>query len=396
MIENQLPAMPASKSRRQAAEAREHDAIGQHLLRPDEAQTGIGAHDRQHDHGGDSVVPAGNAHANTRHSQQFGRANQCGQHPKHKGGAGRPDAHLQPEWVAGEPVEDIDAKGGNNEGNGEVHQHGVDGMTGKGNSGADVLFGDLPDMRIRVSCVDFLAFLQRHFGFLIRRNAHRNFSLRKILAVSATPIVLAGCSGELSALDPAGPRAENLALLWWVMFWGAAVLFLLVITLFTLAYLRTSWLAKLEPKHWIVGGGLILPIPVLVVLTGTALVLGEQLLPHGNSVLRIGAHAERWTWQFTYPNGTVSEGALVQIPAGEPVDFVLSAEDVIHAFWVPRLGGKIDAVPGHLNTIRLEADRPGIYWGQCAEYCGEGHDTMFFRVEAVEPTAFAALMGEGQ
>src|SRR5690606_13354808 len=149
---------------------------------------------------------------------------------------------------------------------------------------------------------------------------------------------------------------------------------------FTLAYLRTSWLAKFEPKHWIVGGGLILPIPVLVVLTGTAMVLGEQLLPHGNSVLRIGAHAERWTWQVTYPNGTVSDGALVQIPAGEPVDFILSAEDVIHAFWVPRLGGKIDAVPGHLNTIRLEADRPGIYWGQCAEYCGEGHDTMFFRV----------------
>ena len=180
------------------------------------------------------------------------------------------------------------------------------------------------------------------------------------------------------------------------MFCGAIVLFVLVIGLFALAYRRPVWLAGLQTKHWIVGGGLVLPIPVLIALTGTALVLGEQLLPRGDGLVRIEAHAERWTWRFTYPNGTTGTEPIVHIPAGTPVDFVVTSTDVIHAFWVPRLGGKIDAIPGRTNTIRLEADKPGTYWGQCAEYCGEGHDTMFFRVEALEPEAFAALMGDGK
>lgn len=197
-------------------------------------------------------------------------------------------------------------------------------------------------------------------------------------------------------LDPAGPRAANLATLWWVMFWGAAALFVLVMALFALAYFRSNVLASLKPGHWIIGGGLVLPIPVLVLLTGTALVLGEQLLPHGQEPLRISVMAERWQWRFTYPNGAVTRDQLVRIPAGQPVDFEVTGADVIHSFWIPRLGGKIDAIPGHTNIIRLEADAPGIYWGQCAEYCGEGHDTMFFRVEALEPEAFAALMEGGQ
>ncbi|WIY53362.1 cytochrome c oxidase subunit II [Devosia sp. YIM 151766] len=212
--------------------------------------------------------------------------------------------------------------------------------------------------------------------------------------MAATPLALAGCSGELSALDPAGPRAANLALLWWVMFWGAVVLFVLVMVLFALAYLRTEWIGRLTPGQWIVGGGLVLPVPVLVLLTGTALVLGEQLLPRGAAPVQLSAHASRWHWSFAYPDGTIMSDDILHIPAGQPVDITVTAEDVIHAFWIPRLGGKIDAIPGRINRIRLEADAPGSYWGQCAEYCGEGHDIMFFRVEAHAPDDFAALLGE--
>jgi cytochrome c oxidase subunit 2 len=218
----------------------------------------------------------------------------------------------------------------------------------------------------------------------------------KVVALGATPLALAGCSGELSTLDPAGPRAENLATLWWVMFWGSVVLFALVMVLFALAYLRKDWIERVTPGQWIIGGGLIMPIPVLVLLTGTALVLGEQLLPHGEAPLEIEAHASRWQWSFTYPDGRTMPDEVLHMPAGQPVDFIITAEDVIHSFWIPRLGGKIDAVPGHTNVIRLEADRPGTYWGQCAEYCGEGHDVMFFRVEAHEPDVFAALMESGR
>jgi cytochrome c oxidase subunit 2 len=200
----------------------------------------------------------------------------------------------------------------------------------------------------------------------------------------------------LSTLDPAGPRAANLAMLWWVMFWGSMALFALVMVLFVLAYIRKDWLAQVTPGQWIIGGGLILPIPVLVLLTGTALVLGEQLLPHGEETIRIEAHASRWEWTFSYPDGRSSPDGVLHMPAGTPVDFIITAEDVIHSFWIPRLGGKIDAIPGHTNIIRLEADEPGSYWGQCAEYCGEGHDVMFFRVKAHEAAAFAALMGGEQ
>ena len=210
----------------------------------------------------------------------------------------------------------------------------------------------------------------------------------------ATPVLLAGCSGPLSTLDPAGPRAANLAILWWVMLAGSVLLFALVMVLFALAYLRTDWVTRIRPVHWIVGGGLVLPIPVLVLLTGTALVLGEQLLPRGEAPLRIGAHAERWQWRFSYPDGGVMPGEVLHMPAGVPVDIVVTAEDVIHSFWVPRLGGKIDAIPGHVNVIRLEADEPGTYWGQCAEYCGIGHEGMWFRVEAHDAQAFAALAAE--
>jgi cytochrome c oxidase subunit 2 len=241
----------------------------------------------------------------------------------------------------------------------------------------------------------FLAFFQRHLGFfaLPRGLCHRFAPGFKFVALCATAGALAGCTGELSALDPAGPRAANLATLWWVMFWGAAALFALVMVLFFLAYIRSDLVARLKPAHWIIGGGLVLPIPILVLLTGTALVLGDQLLPRGQELLQIGAHASRWDWTFTYPDGRTSPDEVLHIPAGEPVDFIITAEDVIHSFWIPRLGGKIDAIPGHTNIIRLEADRPGTYWGQCAEYCGEGHDVMFFQVVAHEPDAFAALMG---
>lgn len=210
-------------------------------------------------------------------------------------------------------------------------------------------------------------------------------------------MMLAGCSGQLSALDPAGPRAANLATLWWVMFAGSVVLFGLVMVLFALAWLRTGWFSRVTPAQWIVGGGLVLPVPILVLLTGTALVLGEQLLPKGEAPVRVEVEAQRWFWTFAYPDAPAMEASeTLHIPAGQPVDIVVKSIDVVHSLWIPRLGGKIDAVPGHANVIRLEADAPGVYWGQCAEYCGVGHDGMQLRVEAHVPDDFAALMEGGR
>lgn len=180
------------------------------------------------------------------------------------------------------------------------------------------------------------------------------------------------------------------------MFWGSIVLFALVMVLFALAYLRRDWLAKVTPGQWIIGGGLVMPIPILVLLTGTALVLGEQLLPRGETQYRVAAEGRQWYWTFSYPDAPeVAPSTTLRLPVGVPIDIAVTSQDVIHSFWVPRLGGKMDAIPGRTNVIRLQVDAPGTYWGRNAEYNGIGHDTMTFRVEALELDAFAALM-EGE
>jgi len=147
-------------------------------------------------------------------------------------------------------------------------------------------------------------------------------------------------------------------------------------------------------QRWVVLGGLALPAVVLVPLVAYALVTGERLIPlPGISPPRIEVHAERWRWTFRYPEqgGAVSEGVL-HLPAGRPVDLVITSSDLIHSLWIPRLGGKMDAIPGRVNVLRLQADTPGPYAGQCAEFCGIGHTTMRFDV-IVHPAAdFAAAL----
>tara|TARA_R110002020_G_scaffold6321_17_gene26656 strand:+ start:3757 stop:4425 length:669 start_codon:yes stop_codon:yes gene_type:complete len=218
----------------------------------------------------------------------------------------------------------------------------------------------------------------------------------RFAALAATPLALTGCATPLSTLYPAGPAAANIATLWWIMFYGAVALFVLVLALLALSFIRPAFIAAIKPAHWIIGGGLVLPIPILTGLLIAALLLGEQLLPKpgGAATLRVAAHAQQWQWRFSYPdNPGAGDTEILHLPAGEPVDIVITAEDVIHAFWIPRLGGKMDAIPGHTNVIRLQADEPGIYRGICAEYCGQGHETMSFVVEAHAPADYARILG---
>ncbi|WP_322515189.1 cytochrome c oxidase subunit II [Rhodopseudomonas palustris] len=202
--------------------------------------------------------------------------------------------------------------------------------------------------------------------------------------VSASSLPLAGCGGPLSALDPAGPAAAAIAELWWVMLIGAVGLFVLVMGLLLWTFVRRGD-GTASPKLWLVGGGLVLPALVLTPLLGYGLLTGERLLAYpATDALRVDVEAKQWQWTFRYPGqggGRISVNEL-HIPAGRPVDLRVSSADVIHSFWIPRLGGKIDAIPGHVNLIRLSAARPGIYRGVCAEFCGTGHTIMDFSVTA--------------
>lgn len=207
---------------------------------------------------------------------------------------------------------------------------------------------------------------------------------------------LAGCTGPLSTLDPAGPAAASTALLWWVMLAGSAALFALVMVIFALVIWRPGWGSGVSPARWIVFGGLALPAVVLTPLVGYALIAGERLLPlPGAGPLRIEAKAQRWVWTFSYPHhGGIETKGVMHLPVGIPVDVVVTSLDVIHAFWIPRLAGKIDAVPGHVNLLRIQVDVPGRYQGLCNEFCGSGHTGMRFDVIAHPAADFSAAIAK--
>ena len=110
--------------------------------------------------------------------------------------------------------------------------------------------------------------------------------------------------------------------------------------------------------------------------------------------LTVRLRGYQWWWEFTYldgrPDEVITTANELHIPVGRRVRILLDAPDVIHSFWVPSLAGKKDLIPGRDNEITIEADRPGTYRGQCAEYCGLQHAHMAFLVVADSPDAFAA------
>jgi cytochrome c oxidase subunit 2/cytochrome aa3-600 menaquinol oxidase subunit 2 len=213
-----------------------------------------------------------------------------------------------------------------------------------------------------------------------------------------TLLALNGCEGRTSTLQTAGPAARVIADLWWVMLIGSVLIFGMVMVLLVLAFVRRRPAAEADEagqvRVWIIALGLGFPMVVLAVLLGFGLVIGERLLPRsGGDTVQVGAQGQRWVWTFTYDDapGRVTEDVL-HIPAGRPVDVAVTTVDVIHSFWVPRLAGKLDAIPGRTNVLRIEADTPGDFQGLSAEFSGEGYTWFGFIVRAHDPTDWTAFI----
>ena len=196
------------------------------------------------------------------------------------------------------------------------------------------------------------------------------------------PLLLAGCDGPLSTLAPSGAVASEIAWLWWAMLGGSAVITLFVLILLVAGFGQPR---ATHDQRWTHGLGLWFSLAVLSLVLGAGLVVGERILPRDDGAVSVQAHAFQWGWRFTHdgPDGAPVESIdKLHIPAGQPVDVLITSEDVIHSFWVPRLAGKLDAIPGRTNRLRLIADSPGTYAGLCAEFCGTGHARMRFDVQA--------------
>lgn len=193
-------------------------------------------------------------------------------------------------------------------------------------------------------------------------------------------------------MHPAGPAAAIIATLWWVLLIGATVIFFLVAGLIAWAWRRPP--GEVPERRFVVWLGLAFPLVVLAALLAYGLVIGERLLPRATpDLVEVRAEARQWDWRFGYADapGRVTENQL-HIPAGRPVDVAISSADVVHSFWVPRLAGKLDAVPGHVNVLRLEADRPGRYEGLNAEYNGPGYRDHRFTVIAHDAEGWQAFL----
>lgn len=179
----------------------------------------------------------------------------------------------------------------------------------------------------------------------------------------------------------------------------------LAIFSFVMVLLALAWRPVRKPaartgseRIWIVGLGLAFPVTVLLALLAYGLWIGERLLPRdGTHVVTVQAEARRWSWTFSYDDAPGRRTQdILHIPAGRPVDVAVTTADVIHSFWVPRLAGKLDAIPGHVNILRIEAEAPGTYAGVSSEYSGPGYASHVFTVVAHAPESWQAFVEGSQ
>jgi cytochrome c oxidase subunit 2 len=201
--------------------------------------------------------------------------------------------------------------------------------------------------------------------------------------------------GMQSFLAPRGPHADYVAELSWVMFAGGGAILALVIAMTLLAMKAPAGLRRaIGRRSTVIVGGIAFPVVTLSALLVYGLLGANALVTSAPAQLRVEVAGERWWWRVSYLHAS-GEAALttaneIRVPIGVPVEFRLTSPDVIHSFWVPSLAGKLDMIPGRVNAYRFEVRDPGVYRGQCAEYCGEQHAKMAFFVVAMPREEFDA------
>ena len=259
-----------------------------------------------------------------------------------------------------------------------------------------------------------------------------------LLAALSLAFIMAGCSKEeltvrQSTMDPKGPVAQVQFDVFMDTVWLVVVLFALVGGLMVYAVIKFRSRPGDENKPAIVEDGhgnplieiglitasigalVIIAIPTLSAIWYTDDVPAEAVPTSKLSawyprvegtrenyaqtveeqVLEVDVIGKQWWFRFEYPQLGMTNDAKhsvpneLVIPKGKAVRINLRSEDVIHSFWVPKIAGKVDLMPGRKNHMWIQADQTGHYYGQCAEFCGDSHAYMLFRVEVLEPADFA-------
>jgi cytochrome c oxidase subunit 2 len=199
------------------------------------------------------------------------------------------------------------------------------------------------------------------------------------------------------SLDPKGPVAESMAGLWWLMLALGVAVFVTFAVFLALGLFRRRPLEAADPgarepsrfRPWIIGGGVVVPLVVIAVVfvaTVSAMRDVPTTAPPGALLVEIVGH--QWWWEVRYPEEGVTTANEIRLPVGRDVALRLTSADVIHSFWVPELGGKMDMLPDKTNTLVLKAAEPGEYSSRCAEFCGLQHTLMGMLVVADSQEGF--------
>lgn len=339
------------------------------------AQQPVERGQRQHHHSQYGVAPSGDQSANALYQHQVNQPDHAG-HPAATGAHTRePQTRPGPESVFGQNVSKVRANQPNQRRYGEVNQRGVNGV--------------IADRHLAQYGFPWHRLPLLRNGFC-RQSSSATWKRLTGLSWVIIPILLSGCAGPFSALDPAGPSARIVLWLWWAMAAYAGAVLVAVVALWLYAIRRKhdeedSPSTQKMQRRWIIGGGVALPMLSITALLIFGIPAGHKMLPlppENGKAFRVDVTGHQWWWEVRYPDSAVALVDEIHIPVGVPVDVYLRSADVIHSFWVPRLGGKIDMIPGHTNVLRLQADEPGVYRGQCAEFCGRNHAHMKFAVHA--------------
>ena len=229
-----------------------------------------------------------------------------------------------------------------------------------------------------------------------------------ILAALAFSGVALADDGGFAPAGPDSPNAQRITSVYWFVFGFAAFIFLVVevaLVLFIVRYRNRGRPRDVEGPQ--VRGHLNLElawtaVPVVILLAIAIFTFyklpGIKDVPAAGAAgrqLRMNVEGKQFYWEFTYPNGVIAIDT-VRVPVDRPVRMEVTApeNDVIHSWWIPALGPKIDAIPGHPNHTWYEVEKPGRYVGQCAEFCGIQHAAMIATVEAVPAAQFDSWLAD--
>lgn len=215
----------------------------------------------------------------------------------------------------------------------------------------------------------------------------------RLLGAFLAVALLSACDGPQSVLVPAGEDASQIDRLFRVMLAGAIVLWLGMNGLFYFITRRyTGAISRRRAEAVILGGGVALPVVVITAL----LVWGLSIMPDQRAPgdgLRVRIVGEQFWWRVEYwPEGAeapVVSANELRLPVGQRSEILLDTADVIHAFWIPALGGKMDMIPGRTNRMTLVPTEAGTFRGACTEFCGLSHALMALNAVTLPEPAFA-------